>query len=80
MRVRRPVRGLLAVLLAVTACFLSSGQPSYGQGVTGVDPLQMLQGLSPEQRDSILKAMSGADSLRCFLEFLRHGPRTVRIR
>jgi polysaccharide biosynthesis/export protein len=62
MRVRRPVRGLLAVLLAVIACFLSSGQPSYGQSASGADPLQMLQGLSPEQRDSILKALSGSDS------------------
>ncbi len=61
MRVQRRLWGL-TVLLAGLACLGGYDQRSYGQGLgsSSTDPLELFQGLSPDQRDSILKAISGS--------------------
>ena len=61
MLVTRRLWGLLTVLLVGIGCFLAYGERSYGQGAAmpSSDELQLFQGLSPEQRDAVLKAMSG---------------------
>ncbi len=66
MLVTRRLWSLLAVLLVGIGCFMASGERSYGQAAAmpSSDELQLFQGLSPEQRDAVLKAMSGGgDSL-----------------
>src|ERR1700722_265455 len=55
MRAKRRLPGPVTALLAIAACLLSGNEPIYGQSsAPGADQLQMLQGLSQEQRDAIL--------------------------
>ncbi len=49
--------------MAVAGCLLSGNEPSYGQSSTsGADQLQMLQGLSQEQRDALLNQIGQGGS------------------
>jgi polysaccharide export outer membrane protein len=62
MRVTRGSSGLVAVLLSVAACWLCSGERSYAQSsLPSADELQLFQGLSPEQRDALMKQLGGND-------------------
>ena len=58
MRAKRRFPGPVTALLAIAGCLLSGNAPSYGQSSTsGADQLQMLQGLSQDQRDALLNQL-----------------------
>jgi protein involved in polysaccharide export with SLBB domain len=48
---------LLAGLVLVLLCSLSSIGDVYGQGQSGADPIELFQNLSPEQQDAILQQL-----------------------
>jgi protein involved in polysaccharide export with SLBB domain len=59
MSVFKRVSGLLAAAVVFAACWLCIAQRAAGQSAPTQDELQMFQGLSPEQQQSIMQAIGG---------------------
>ena len=61
MHVTRRPSGLPTVLLALAACLLFMGERGHGQSTSTDSELQIFQGLTPEQRDALLKQLGGGE-------------------